>query len=151
MKRWASLIVIALILLGIASFLCPSKSYYPWFIFTSDHQVIERVVDDFNKWSLGVKSCFIVVFAPAMAFAILQSRLKKNLSGLLFASIILTTMLFGAGFGLGFSIFEVQVKMLFGYFLFISLGVIGCLIFWIMTFGEIWHRVYNHRQKFKAA
>jgi hypothetical protein len=151
MKALKFLAITVLILLAAVSFFLPYKSYYPWFIFTSDHLVFERVADNFFSWSIGAKLCFLVIFAPAMALAVLQTRLEKNLTTLLIASLISSAMLFSADFGLCFGIFEVQIKFLFDYFLFIGLSVSGCIIFWIMTLREIWHRIRNRRQKLKVA
>jgi membrane-associated HD superfamily phosphohydrolase len=135
MKAPKNLLLVVFILLGVASFFLPNKSYYPSFIFTSNNRVFEHLADNFGRWSIVAKLCFSVVFAPAAALIVLQTRLVKNVTGLLIISLILSAMLYSAGFAMTFGIFEAQTKLLSGYFLFMALGSFGCLMFWILTTG----------------
>ncbi len=148
LKFW---LVAVFVLIGCMVFLMPYKSYYPSFIFTSNHQAIERIADDFSQWSMVGKVCFLVVFAPAMAFSLWQTQWQKNLPGLLVFSFVLSAMLFLMSLLLGFGLFEAQTKFLFGYYVFLILGAAGCVVFWIMATCEICCRIHNWRQKIKGA
>jgi hypothetical protein len=150
MKTPRILLLMAFTILGIVSFFLPCKSYYPWFIFTSDHVVYEKVADEFNRCAIVAQLCYCVALAPALAFAILQTKLERNLIGLLTISLVLPVMLFFAQFSLAFGLFEARIKMLSGYFLFMTLSGIGCVIFWMMTLREIWRRIRCRRQRLKA-
>jgi len=151
MKSYKFLAIAALVLLAIVSFFLPSESYYPSFIFTSNHLVFERPMDTFSGCVFWGKLFFLFIFTPAMACAVLQTRLEKNLTALLLVSFASSVSLLFVAFGLCFELFAAQQKFLFGYFLFVGLSAFGCIIFWIMSVREIWHRIRNRRQKLKAA
>jgi hypothetical protein len=40
-------------------------------------------------------------------------------------------------------------KLLFGYYFFVGLGALGCLMFWTLTVREIWRRFNGWYQKRK--
>jgi hypothetical protein len=151
MKSSKLLAITILILLAVVSFFLPYKSYRSWFIFTSDYLTTERIADVFAKQSIFAELFFLVVFMPVAAFGTLQTKLEKNLIGLIVVSLISSTMLSFAVFGLSFALFEVETNFLIGYFLFMLLSILGCVAFWIMTLREIWRRISNRRRRLKTA
>jgi hypothetical protein len=151
MKSSKLLAITILILLAVVSFFLPYKSYRSWFIFTSDYLTTERIADVFAKQSFFAELFLLVVFTPVAAFGILQTKFEKNLIGLLVVSLISSTMLFFADFGLCFALFEVEAKFLIGYLLFMLLSILGCVAFWIMTLHEIWRRISNRHLNLKTA
>ena len=141
-----------LVLLGLASFFLPCRSYYPTFfdIFPAGPLVHERIASAyFTKWSNGsdvvLPLCLLAVFAPAMAVVVSQTRFQKNLTGLLIVSLILSGTLLMNDFGFRFVLFGEQLTLSSGYFLFMALSILGCLIFWFMSLREAWHRLRHRR------
>ncbi len=150
-KKYKFAAAIVLICLAVVSIILPYKSYYPWFIFTSDHKIYERVLGAFMQYSISGKIDLLVVFSPAMAVVITRTWLARSITVLLIISLLTTWMSLVAGFGLRFALFEAYTKYLAGYYLFILLSISGCLAFWGMTAYQAWYRIYRWRQNLKAA
>jgi len=150
--KMRKLIIAALAALAFVAFFLPCKSYYPALFWKSDHLVRERIIDILTgNYSVINVLCMLLVFAPAIGLMVQNTRVTGSIIVLLIISLLSSFLLLGADFILRFGIFEADVKLLSGYFLFMPLAGLGCLIFWSMTFRRIWIRIQQRRQRLRAA
>jgi len=146
------LMIVALAALAFAAFFLPCKSYYPAFLWKSDHLVRERLIDILTgNYSVINILCLLLVFAPAIGLMIQNTRIVRSITVLLIISVLSSFLLLVADFILRFGVFEADVKLLSGYFLFMPLAGLGCFIFWSMTFRRIWIQIQQRRQRLHAA
>jgi len=141
--------IAALLGLGVLSFFLPLKSYYGLLLFLkSDQQTIERILDliSVDLFTLS----FLAVFAPAAALTIRGSRVERSISGIFSVATLASAMLFLANALMRFNLFETDVKMLSGYFLFMTLAVSGCVALWLMAFRQSWLRIRDRRLRLQA-
>jgi len=151
MKMLRLFAVVMLTGLAVASLFLPCKSYRGEFLFFKSDQLASKRIVDLISTLHWLNLSFLAVLAPAAAVLTKGSRVERNLPGIFAIAVIVSVMSFYAYLLLRLNLFQADVTMLPGYFLFMPLAVSGCVAFWMMAVRQTWLRIRNRRVKLQSA